>query len=504
MDLKTGGDLRYYLKKKLSFEEKDVAFYVACISSALRYIHSKNIIHRDIKPENIILDERGYPHLADFGVAYVCPDESGNMTCNLASGTKQYLAPEVFTRSHIHGPQADYWSLGVVAYELLFSRRPFEKHCPISFITYLEKAYQAKQSQKEKNFSQNSKQAALSIDSVTTSSEKSIDTTQEFYSPIRNKQSHSTNGNTFGTNQTNCLFPVIAEDSSTYHSTSAIPKILQSRSSCTNINRVSNESKVIAKYREAHQYDDNLQGPIRCSSPNNSAEKEMQSEDHWIVDRGELPVNLMVPIPIHTSWMGNVSPKCSSFLKGLFDVRPTYRLGCANIDELMQHPWLKENKVNNWTELENKSFQPFFKPGKRFLKDGFEQFSTQNEKMIDENIDDTFTDTSSDDDIPMLTQQSVLHQSYFKHFHYIAPMYGGLVRPASHIQNQNTINQSTKEYSTQSSSDSLPSLNTNINTPKKNLLNNSTELFKKTAKKVLSFTISGSSRSEKKVAPLKS
>ena len=50
LDLKTGGDLRYYLKKKLLFEERDVAFYVACVSSALDHIHSRNIIHRDIKP----------------------------------------------------------------------------------------------------------------------------------------------------------------------------------------------------------------------------------------------------------------------------------------------------------------------------------------------------------------------------------------------------------------------------------------------------------------------
>jgi serine/threonine kinase 32 len=50
MDLKTGGDLRYYMRRKHLFEERDVAFYMACISSALEHIHSKNMIHRDIKP----------------------------------------------------------------------------------------------------------------------------------------------------------------------------------------------------------------------------------------------------------------------------------------------------------------------------------------------------------------------------------------------------------------------------------------------------------------------
>lgn len=70
-DLKTGADLRHYLRKKLLFEEVNVAFYVACISSALHYCHSRNVIHRDVKPENIILDEHGFPHLIDFGVSHV-------------------------------------------------------------------------------------------------------------------------------------------------------------------------------------------------------------------------------------------------------------------------------------------------------------------------------------------------------------------------------------------------------------------------------------------------
>lgn len=55
LDLKTGGDLRYYLRKRILFEERDAVFLVACLTSALEHIHSRNIIHRDIKPGIYIL-----------------------------------------------------------------------------------------------------------------------------------------------------------------------------------------------------------------------------------------------------------------------------------------------------------------------------------------------------------------------------------------------------------------------------------------------------------------
>lgn len=58
----------------------------------------------------------------------------------MGSGTKQYLAPEVFSKTHIHGAASDFWSLGVTAYELLYSERPFPKHCPHAHISYLEDA----------------------------------------------------------------------------------------------------------------------------------------------------------------------------------------------------------------------------------------------------------------------------------------------------------------------------------------------------------------------------
>ena len=79
MDLLGGGDLRYHICKHRRFTEEQtrknllhinfVGFFIACIISGLDFIHNKNILHRDIKPENIVLDEKGYLRVTDFGIA---------------------------------------------------------------------------------------------------------------------------------------------------------------------------------------------------------------------------------------------------------------------------------------------------------------------------------------------------------------------------------------------------------------------------------------------------
>jgi serine/threonine protein kinase len=136
-----GGDLRLHLKNGHVFSEMTVAYYLACIGSALYYLHLKNIIHRDVKPENIMLDHHGVPYLTDFGISFKSPTENQVVLCNLSSGTMAYLAPEVLTPSHRHSYQSDFWSLGVVGYELLFGRRPFQKHCPREFVYFVENNY---------------------------------------------------------------------------------------------------------------------------------------------------------------------------------------------------------------------------------------------------------------------------------------------------------------------------------------------------------------------------
>lgn len=108
-------------------------FYAASILSALAHIHDKGVAYRDIKPENIMLDERGYIKVIDFGFAKKVPYakkllvtgkiKTFTKTYTLC-GTPEYLSPEmVFNLGHDHA--TDIWSAGVLIYEMLLSSTPF-------------------------------------------------------------------------------------------------------------------------------------------------------------------------------------------------------------------------------------------------------------------------------------------------------------------------------------------------------------------------------------------
>jgi len=81
----------------------------------LEYIHTNNILHRDIKPENLVLDERGYVRITDFGIAKVYQKENSSET----SGTPGYMAPEVMCAQN-HTIAVDYFALGVLCFEFMF------------------------------------------------------------------------------------------------------------------------------------------------------------------------------------------------------------------------------------------------------------------------------------------------------------------------------------------------------------------------------------------------
>jgi serine/threonine protein kinase len=97
------------------------------VARAVDYLHERRILHRDLKPSNILLDEEGEPHVADFGIAKIL-DEHGETTASgVGPGTPAYMAPEqVRGESRRIGPASEVWTLGVILYELLTGRRPFE------------------------------------------------------------------------------------------------------------------------------------------------------------------------------------------------------------------------------------------------------------------------------------------------------------------------------------------------------------------------------------------
>ncbi|KAI2609617.1 kinase-like protein [Hypoxylon fragiforme] len=121
VDLMSGGDLRFHISRK-TFTEEAVRFWIAELGCALRYIHGQGIIHRDVKPDNVLLDADGHVHLTDFNVA---SDVVPGRVLTSKSGTLAYLAPEVYA-GRGYDIRADWWSLGVLFYECIYNKRPFE------------------------------------------------------------------------------------------------------------------------------------------------------------------------------------------------------------------------------------------------------------------------------------------------------------------------------------------------------------------------------------------
>eukprot|EP01012_Entosiphon_sulcatum_P007572 TRINITY_DN13881_c0_g1_i1.p1 TRINITY_DN13881_c0_g1~~TRINITY_DN13881_c0_g1_i1.p1 ORF type:complete len:332 (+),score=52.35 TRINITY_DN13881_c0_g1_i1:24-1019(+) len=117
------GQLYDLLKRKGRLSEHRAAGYVRCIASALQYLHGRGIVHRDLKPENLLLDKKGILKLADFGwsTCLVDPEERRRTLC----GTLDYLPPEMVLGQE-YDAQVDAWGLGILLFELLAGRTPFE------------------------------------------------------------------------------------------------------------------------------------------------------------------------------------------------------------------------------------------------------------------------------------------------------------------------------------------------------------------------------------------
>ncbi|XP_065845118.1 cGMP-dependent protein kinase 1-like [Oscarella lobularis] len=127
MEVCLGGELWTILRDRGQFDDPTSRFYVACVVEAFQFLHERGIIYRDLKPENLLLDADGYVKLVDFGFAKKIG--FGRKTWTFC-GTPEYVAPEIILNKG-HDFSADYWSLGILMYELLTGSPPFSGSDPM-------------------------------------------------------------------------------------------------------------------------------------------------------------------------------------------------------------------------------------------------------------------------------------------------------------------------------------------------------------------------------------
>ncbi|CDW56116.1 protein kinase C iota type [Trichuris trichiura] len=118
-----GGDLMFHMQLKRRLPEEHARFYSAEIILALYFLHSQGIIYRDLKLDNVLIDADGHIKLTDYGM---CKEGiSGGDTTSTFCGTPNYIAPEIL-RGEEYSFSVDWWALGVLMYEMMAGRSPFD------------------------------------------------------------------------------------------------------------------------------------------------------------------------------------------------------------------------------------------------------------------------------------------------------------------------------------------------------------------------------------------
>uniref|UniRef100_M4BX80 Protein kinase domain-containing protein n=1 Tax=Hyaloperonospora arabidopsidis (strain Emoy2) TaxID=559515 RepID=M4BX80_HYAAE len=143
------GDLFYHLNMKGHLGTKNAKLYGAELVLAISYLHELNILYRDLKPSNVMIDSEGHIGVVDFGLSkqHIYGSNYGVKTL---SGTAEYVAPEALAQSadgsRDYGKAYDWWSLGVVIYEMLVGESPFydeNEHTMLSQIVQSEVVFPA-------------------------------------------------------------------------------------------------------------------------------------------------------------------------------------------------------------------------------------------------------------------------------------------------------------------------------------------------------------------------
>ncbi len=125
MEYVDGINLKQYMKKNGPLSWQEALYFSTQIAQALRHAHSRNIVHLDIKPQNIMLPRDGSVKIADFGIAQMDEPMEGGSAADEAVGSIHYISPEQ-ARGEAVDARSDIFSLGIVMYEMLTGRLPFD------------------------------------------------------------------------------------------------------------------------------------------------------------------------------------------------------------------------------------------------------------------------------------------------------------------------------------------------------------------------------------------
>ena len=132
MRLMTGGSLGSLLEAGRLGIERAVEI-LSSVAASLEYAHARGVVHRDVKPSNILLDGAGHVCLGDFGLAHLLTGSAVHTRTGLIAGTPHYMAPEQGLGKKVDH-RADIYSLGVVAYEMLAGRPPYDGDSPVAVL----------------------------------------------------------------------------------------------------------------------------------------------------------------------------------------------------------------------------------------------------------------------------------------------------------------------------------------------------------------------------------